>query len=137
MFRQSLKWSVTVCSFIVHYQFTLHKIETVWNCFKRTFYHLLNQLLRKIWQLVNSLQWILGFRHAERHLKFIRFYQLSFEIVSLDHQEFFNWLISNSKLKCGPNGIKLEELGTEMILNESCRVRYIFANSLLRFPNFK
>lgn len=133
----SFKGSVTVSCLVVHDEFALNKVEAVWDCFKRTLYHFFFQLRAEIWELIHCFQRILGVRHSERNFKLIRFYQMTFEVVLLQHNKLFHRLVSYSKLQRCSNRWKLKELRTKMILNISSWICRFFSNFCCRFFNFE
>jgi hypothetical protein len=91
----------------------------------------------KLWKLIYGFHRILRIRHAERNLELERFYQLPFEIVSFDHQKFFDWFATYFEFKCSSNSSKMEKHRSKMILDISCRAESFFADLTFRFSYLK
>lgn len=57
--------------------------------------------------------------------------------MSFDHQKLFDWFFPYFELQSSPNGSKLKEHGSEMILYISGRLCRFFTNLRFRFSNLK
>ena len=112
----------------MHHQLTIHEVKTVRHSLERTHYHLLLQLRAEVRQVVHRLHRILRVRHAERHLELERFYQLSFEVMLLNHHEFADWLSPYSKFQSCPHSSQFKKLRPKVILNEAGGIGRFFAN---------
>ena len=67
-------------------EFALDEVKVIRDSLPGAVDHLGLQVRRHPGHLVHGLPAILGVRDAKRNAKFIRFYELIFEIVSLDEE---------------------------------------------------
>jgi hypothetical protein len=133
----SIEGSKTVSRFVMHHQFALHEVKTIWNCLKRTSNHLLFKFFPEIREFVDCLHRILRVWHTEWYLKLEGLYEFTFEVMSFYHQKIFDWFRSYFELKSSANSPKLEEHGAKMILYISGGVRRFFTDLRFRLSNLK
>lgn len=96
----------------MHNHFLSYKIETIRFCLPRTFYHFLHQTLFQVRNCINGLPRVSSVGDAEGEGEVETLNEFLTEVVTLDHAEVLDWLITHRKGQIGTDLLQFEKVWT-------------------------
>merc|ERR1719482_2116945 len=112
-------WSIVVFSPVMHHKLIIHEKEAVgtgcpWVRNERRL-----PLIVELGHAVDYLPGVRCARNHERQLEVIAPDELIAEVVSLDHAEIVQWLVTDTELQGGADAFEIKERWPKVVLDEA------------------
>lgn len=106
----------------MHHQLVIYEVETVRLCLVWMEDHLLNEILRELWEFIDVLTCVLTAGDAEPKFKIKTLQQLITEVMPLNHAEVIDGFVPYCEFHRGPHLAQPEEGWGELVAHEAPRV---------------